>query len=358
MLLIFYVSIALVFLISLDKRNSIINNVYFNNFVMLMMLLIIAIAIGMRNITFGTDSFAYSNTFLQLKDLSLKEALNASIYEPFFIIWQWILARVFTSPHTFFMINFLFFIGILVFGFTKIVNKRFLVFLVFGYVSIFFFSNLITNIIRQGLSLSLIILAVCLYVQKERKDFYFFLSLFCASLFHYSTVPVALLLTFINVKNTKIKTLLFIWFAFSISFLLKIPSIFSPLINDPTLSRYMSDYASSIYEGGIYRKNFLIFSLFWIVLSLIIYKKINFNLKYSLLLKFYILTNLYFLMFGFIPFSDRFAIYSWCFIPLLVWYPLSLIKKNQSLIIFSICLISLIIGIITGSFSYLYEHNA
>ncbi|MEB4860652.1 EpsG family protein [Priestia megaterium] len=353
MILIFYVSIALVMLISLGKRNHLINNIYFNNYVMLMMVLTIAMAIGMRDITFGTDSFAYSNTFLGLKQFSLIEALKAQIYEPLFIIWQWILGRFFSSPHTFFMINFLFFSGILIIGLRKIVNKRFVLFIFFGYVSLSFFGNMITNIIRQGLSISLIILAVCLYINKEKKDIFFFLVLICASLFHYSTVPVALLLTFINIKNIKVKNLLLIWFALFIAFLLKIQNVFSPFVNNPIISSYMSDYALRNYGGGIYRKDFLIFSLVWLLLGLFLYKKFKFNLKYSLILKFYIISNLYFLIFGFLPFSERFAIYSWSLIPLLVWYPLSLIEKSRPLIIFGICLISLIIAIVTDSFYYL-----
>lgn len=357
MLLIFYVSIVLVLLISLGKKNSTINNVFFNNFVMLTILLTIAITIGMRDIRFGTDSFAYSNTFLGLKDLSLIEALNTKMYEPLFIIWQWILGRFFSSPHTFFMVNFLCFSYILILAFKKIVDKRFVIFILFGYISLFFFGNMITNVIRQGLSISLVILALCLYLKKEKKDFQFFLILIFASLFHYSTVPILILLTFINIKNIKVKTLLFIWVAVAVAFLLKMQNILTPFVHNPILSSYMSDYAYRNYQGGIYRKDFLVFSLIWIIFGLSFYKKFNYNQKYSLILKSYIICNLYFLIFGFLPFSDRFAIYSWSLIPLLVWYPFSLIEKNRPLIIFAVCLISLIVGIITGSFDYLSDYK-
>ncbi|MGG0382072.1 EpsG family protein [Priestia filamentosa] len=339
--------------ISLSRHNSIINNNYFNNSLLTIMLLASAVVVGMRDIPFGTDSFAYQNTFLTFQSYSLKGAIKIGDQEPLFVIWQWLVGRLFSSPQSFFIITYLLFSIILIFAFTRIVEKRFVVFLFFGYMSLSFYENLITNIIRQGLAISLVILAVCLYLKTGKRTLSFFLILALALLFHYSAAPI-IILSLINVKKIKLRNLLIIWFIFLIPFLLKTKNLLiAPFASSKVLSTYSSEYAVDLYGGGVYRTDFLLFSFFFILIGLYMRRLCSNNVKYELLLKIYILFNLYFLTFGSLPFSERFALYSWILIPLLIWYPLSIIEKKKSFAVFGVYFLFLSIAIITGSFDYL-----
>ena len=189
-----------------------------------------------------------------------------------------------------------------------------------------------TNTLRQGLALSIFLIAL---VYRDHKFKYIIYALI-AVLIHKSLIIPALAFYIIKKYNLK-NNYIYFWFF----------CLFLTLVVGNSLAGYLGDFVSGSddrlnnYVNGLnttyktgFKLNFLIYSIAPIVYGLKIKAKIN-DEFYNKMFSLYIVVNAIWLLVIRIPFTDRFAYLSWFLIPFIFLYPLSVqrIFKNQNAVI-------------------------
>lgn len=271
---------------------------------------------------------AYTNNFVYISQLSLPEALQFSFWEPLFVIKQWIISRFTTDTTTYIVISLILYISLL----STVVNKLFTpwqrIFVIYLYFNFVFFYAYIFNGMRQGFSMMFMLLLIALIANNASK-FKRFFTIICAALFHYSSIPIVLFIVIAN--KLKLKTLLALWVILAFLFITNLNQIFSYLPIS-FVERYTSQETLEHYGGAINNIKFLIFNTAFLLIGIYLNKKIDFiegaKEMYLVILKSYIASNIIFMMFGFIAFSNRIASFSWLIIPILIIYPI-LNQKNH-----------------------------
>jgi hypothetical protein len=217
-------------------------------------------------------------------------------------------------------------------------NNLNLLLLLFSLFSLFFCLSLSTNVIRQGVSLAFLLLCYSYYIQpcsKKKVLVYFILSIG----FHLTTlIPICLYLIIYICKRIN---LIYYYFIYILGVILAyigyginnvplyIPEIFA---NDKRMSYLSSDV--SHYEVG-FKFQFTIFNSIFLIIFILL-RRINKDRKYELLLKYYILASFVFFMTFQIPFSDRWGLFSWFFIPLLLSPVFSIYQRKYKLSVITV----------------------
>lgn len=354
MILIIITIIIWIFLIIITKQNTVINNKYNAYFITVCLFIYVSILLIIsENNT--SDMEIYVREFTKYSNHSLIETLDITNKEYLFTLFQWLTSKISTNPQFFFVSIWLFFGSILLFSLNKIFNARQLLIIFFSYLNYFIFFPYITNTVRQGFAIAILMYAVCILISNKKSKL-FYVSIFVAPFFHSSSIPLSVALLLLRNFNLNLNTLLVIWILSAITFVTDMNELlfgsFSKYI--PEIEAYTSASVLERYTGGVNRLDFLVFSLFWIVLSLIAWKKLTkTSFEYATLIKIYLLFNIYFLLFGFIGFSDRIATYSWFLVPILIWYPvLKQTTQKYNLLILSILLVFIIYSFAGGSLLY------
>lgn len=360
-MIVYFAITSWVFLSAIGKNNTILNNSYISRITILMFIALIVALIPLRNFVYG-DMLVYVNSFQNMHTLTLKQALGNSSWEPLFVLFQWVVSRFTQNPNIFIISSFLFYIIILLRSFKKFSSHWQRIFLLFGYLNFAFFYDYIFNGMRQGFAMVLILLAISYWLDTAKNNN---LIIFCvgiaAGLFHYSAFPVVLCLFLLKFFKISLKFLLFSWFVAALLFVTGLNTQLKNLgiVSNFGLVETYADIATLQHFGGETNKiNFLVFSAFFLFLSLFLARKIHMTDEkaevYNKIIKLYTLFNIYFLMFGFIAFSNRVAAFSWFLIPVLLWFPILNRKVHSPKLIFLSTTITLVIGLTTSAF-YIYK---
>jgi len=217
----------------------------------------------------------------------------------------------------------------------KSINK---VFLLWFFASLFIFISMSTNVLRQGIGGVFVMWGISIYLNRENKSKRFIIPLLIAPLFHFSLILV-ILLFFISkyLKNIKLAySILFISIVLSyIGFNLNSTLGNLPVVGNIFLDRMDTYLGENIknYTVG-FRIDFLFFNLFFVAIGYYIsnmkivkesYKQYN-----QIYIAYILLTSYFVLMFN-VPYSDRFGILSWIFIPFIMYpiFDLSPFKFNK-----------------------------
>jgi hypothetical protein len=207
----------------------------------------------------------------------------------------------------------------------KGINK---IFLLWFFTSLFIFISMSTNVLRQGIGGVVVMWGISIYLNRENKSKRFIIPLLIAPLFHFSLILVVILF-FISkyLKNIKLAyTILLISIVLSyIGFNLNITLGNLPVVGNIFLDRmdtYLGENVKN-YKVG-FRIDFFLFNLFFVFIGHYISKlkfiKSNYPLYGQIYTTYILLTSYFILMFN-VPFSDRFGILSWIFIPFIM-YPI------------------------------------
>lgn len=204
--------------------------------------------------------------------------------------------------------------------------------IVFSLISLFFFETLAINIIRQGVSISFFILAIITHNIDPNKKYKWLCFLFLSICFHFtSIIPILIYFLVISLKKVQIN---YFYYFYLISALLSAIS-FSILsfknyfigflfIDERRSSYLIDDFVD--YSVG-FKPQFVAFNSIFLILFFYL-NRIENNVFYTNLLKYYALISAVFFMMFQIPFSDRWGIMSWCVIPLLI-SPLFKVYKSR-----------------------------
>ncbi|WP_262586411.1 EpsG family protein [Staphylococcus sp. IVB6181] len=266
-----------------------------------------------KQITSATDYEAYQIAFEDIKDTDFVHIFTLDIFEPLFRIIAWLLLQGF-QEYTFIIIvviiNLLIAIGIYHFYDDK--NLALFALIFYTYSPIYL--TMSTNIIRHLLVISLVI--VMFHFKKWKKLWFLLLPLIHTS--SILIVPILMLSRYIRVR--------FAFISFGLSILLFLTGINQKIFGQLSIFKeYTSAQFYYLSGSSGNRLDFLVFTILIVILGLGLYLT---KIITADLMKYLLLSGTEFGLFGFQAFSDRIAIYNWCFLIVLAPYMLVLIKKN------------------------------
>ncbi len=217
------------------------------------------------------------------------------------------------------------------------------------------FTNHYYNVLRSGMSIALILIAVS---KNQSKLTTAILSAIAVS-FHVSglLVVVGYLLTY-KLKNTKI--LYAFWGGIFVALIIGIFDSFTQYLDlfssmeDARLSSYLSGKDKG-YKVGL-RLDFIAYSFFPIIIGWYYIFRRNFKDEYyKRIYNTYLFCNACWLVISKMPFNDRLAYLSWVFIPYLLLYPiLCSDEKNNFIVNRKILLFSL--SVIVGGLNIFLKY--
>lgn len=285
-------------------------------------LLFIIWLVGTRKYNIGTDTVNYLNfyfipvttqvgsffeVFTRLKSDFLFEVLMSFSY------WH--------RSYTIFLLSVAILMNIALYifvrKFTDYGHKGSSLILFLTFASSFSFLSIEANIIRNGLSICFILLGLNAILEQEKRK-KIILYFIIAFLFHRTAViPIALFLVIRYFDKVEIKYYLAFYVLAILASLAGFGFHVIPFLaqlggEDLSKLSYVGDTS---YRIG-FRYDFVLYNTFFLGLFL---KFTNWNLKDTFLIKYYILASAVFFFNFYIPFSDRFGIYSWIIIPLLLF---------------------------------------
>lgn len=191
----------------------------------------------------------------------------------------------------------------------------------FCFFSFFFFMSTSINVLRQGLSLVTLLGAYALYIDRPINKKKILLLCIIAVSFHLTAlIPILIFgLTYFTKKVKLIYFVLFFILGLVLSYLNFGVKGISPFLMDilegDKRTSYLEDKETHYVIG--FKMQFAVFNSLFLMLGLYL----NHQLKlwpYNRLLKYYILSSVLFFMAFQIPFSDRWGLFSWFAIPLLL----------------------------------------
>lgn len=291
-----------------------------NNVVIILFSIVYFFVFSTRSLDVGTDTYRYLKTYnliCRYGFLAYTSDIGFSMFYSFLDVIN------IEGRDVFYGLSFLYMVPIsLAFIFLKDENKAIIF---FAFISMFFFKSMGINILRQGISSALFLLALVLYQDKGKVKFSYVLLLL-AFFFHAAIViPVFCFLLSKRLKNITIPLL--VYFTCVALSVLNV-NIIGVLENIPLLNVLFEERAKGYmvsdnvkgYQIG-FRLDFFVFNLIFILIGLYFYQKRNIhdylpNYKTNLY-TFLFITSVFVFMFNY-PFSDRFGVLSWVLIPFIL----------------------------------------
>lgn len=288
--------------------------------------LLFIIVIGFRpvSVAFG-DTTIYAKGYL---DFSNMVEMATFRRDTLFYSFMWFCSHFMSVNWFFFIIEVLYVIPIII-ACQRLLLKNSDIGLLFCLASFSFFTYSV-NGIRNGMALSLVLLAIT-YVHGNMREIVFcgILSVLAIAIHASAALPVVCMLAACLVKKPK---WIFYFWALSIMISLvagnAVSNLFASLGFDDRISDYIHpEIEEDLYTITGFRWDFLIYSAMPILLGwYVIFKKRVLNSTYLLLLGTYILANAFWIMVIRAEFSNRFAYLSWFLYPIVLAYPLLKLK--------------------------------
>jgi hypothetical protein len=307
--------------LSIEIKKDILVQNKLGKFLVFLPLVSLIFLVGLRGYNVGTDTGNYYNG-LWLGELEL------NFNSEFLFDLLAIILRGFELSYTFFLflISFLFYVFL--YGALKRYTTQFesnLFFAFFVCISLFFFLSMSINVIRQGVSLSILLFSYTLWVERK-SNFWVLFFIFLALAFHLtSIIPILIFIFSVFFSRNKFFNFLVLiyFFVILVSYLnygfLNISPLFLDFLGEDKRAGYFTDDDYS-YQVG-FKPQFVIFNTFFLLLSLYVKNKLKGDFlekKYTQLVCYYILSSIVLFMAFQLPFSDRWGLFSWIVIPFLI----------------------------------------
>lgn len=298
---------------------------------------------GFREINIGTDTasyqllwditnnFSFTSEFFTSALINFLKGINLT-----FVSFLLVYAIIFITTIYF---------AILKIGKTYVVNPLFILFV---FVSLFFFKTMGINIIRQGTSLAFILLFILNFDFENWKKISFRLVLLGLIAFsiHNTSIICLLIIFFLAIfKKIRLNYYVFLYFISIILSYLSygIHQILPNLrgFDERRVESYVEKFDDIFIVG--FKPQFVLFNTIFLILFLSIkdYVK-SINTQYEYVLKYYICISILFFLSFQMSYSDRWGIMSWIVLPYLIAPVFTgSLKMKASRTIFSFFLIML-----------------
>lgn len=316
--------LVLLVAISLEIKKNLIIQKKLSEYLVLLPIFLLIIISGFRSYYLDDDTNTYY-IILWLSELSINFK-----DEFMFSLIAWIL-RYLGFDFTYFLLTVALIFYVYIYKAIKNhaeIYKANLLMVFFAYMSFFFFTSLSFNVIRQGVSLALLLYAYSL-VEKNGSKIKITLYAILSIAFHTtSIIPIIIFLMVniiqINRKKLLIYSLIIYIIALLLAYfnygILNVAPVLSNLLVENRRSGYL---AANDVEGYVvgFKAQFALFNTFFLGLALYINNKLtdsNIKNQHSILLLYYIIASAVFFLVFQIPYSDRWGLFSWCCIPFLL----------------------------------------
>ena len=277
--------------------------------------------VGFREYNVGVDTQSYYKNLWE-------DNIKVDFSGEFLLDLMALIFRYFDLSFTLFLflISFLFYIFLYkaLKKYTEIYNSNLLI-TFFSCISFFFFLSMSINVIRQGVSLSILLFACSLWLGDGNNRR--ILMLLLLSLAFHSTSIIPFLIFLFCIFWGKFKVLPYFILFYFISICLayinigfqNFSSIFLDFLENNSRSNYFSgeDYG---YQIG-FKPQFVVFNTLFLLIGLYVRNGIlNIHLKnkYDILMSYYIISSIFLFMAFQLPYSDRWGLFSWFVIPFLI----------------------------------------
>lgn len=333
----FSIAVAFAFQVDFKKHLSVFN---VSQTILHVFVFLFIVLIGLRGINIGTDTRNYLAQF---------EIYQSYFYGSdilMFCIYA-ILNQLHLPFHSFLLLMSFLYIGTLIVSIKKnstiFSSNALLIF--FAYLSLFFFSNLGVNIIRQGVSLSFLLLFIVNFQDSNEKSTSWIIPAILSILFHI-TSAIPILIYFLIVMISRIPLfyyylfyILSIFFSFFGQGILLLEEYITFLLVDDRRLEYLND-TSNVYQVG-FRPEFIVFNSIFLIAFLFIKSYLVNNNYYNSLVKYYLIMSGIFFMTFQIPYSDRWGLMSWIVIPIMLspFFSVYMPRKLATISIFSLGII-------------------
>ena len=294
------------------------------------LLLVTVLLIGLRNPyaswRFFGDSYTYNLYFHKIKENSSWIA-----DKDFGFFYYTKIISQFVNVQMYFLINAFLYVFLVYFGFKKWF-KEYTYFALALFIASFTFWGFGINTIRNGLAGSIFILALAHYNKK-----WIHISLIALAIsIHLSILLPALVFLGVHfIKSSKLIVKLWLISIPICFFVGKKVKVFIDTILTSTLgaidnrANYEGLDTSTFYEASFFRFDFIIYSGVMVFYGYYFIYKLDYKNKfYSIMYKTYVATNMVWMYFIYVQYTDRIAYLSWIFIPFLLIHPIIYSKKN------------------------------
>ncbi len=284
----------------------------------LIFLTIYLLLFGLRDIEVGTDTKSYVLMWDIHKGFTLdKEFFTSALIS---------ILKYFGFGYGVFLFSYTLFLVIPLYFSIIYISKRFDVnplFILFVFTSLFFFKSIGINIIRQGVSLALILVFICQFNFNK----WYALSLktiiigALAFVIH-NTAVISLLAIFVVsvLKNLNFRYYILIYFLSIVLSRLEfgihqiLPNIKD--FDERRVESYVENLGDIFVVG--FKPQFVVFNTVFLFIFLFIRKKIGKIPQYEFIFKYYLLISVLFFFSFQMSYSDRWGIMSWIVIPFLI----------------------------------------
>ena len=354
-MILFSTTAVLVMLSALMPRDTFFKNRYISRVIIFLMFGIMVAYIPTWNV-YVSDMVRYVDAFQSMSSLTLSEILRFWEWEPLFLVTQWFISRFTESKLIYVLFTFTLFFVLLLHATKRIFVPWQRMFFIFLYLTFPFYYMYVFDGIRQGIAMLLLILAITYWYDEDKKRIKFIVCIVAAGLFHDTAFIMGAIILIITLFKLRFKPLLFIWVVTAILYM---TGLNENLLNFGFIQKmeYVQIYSDPDRIdrfGGANKLDFFVFTAFFIFVGLLLYRYIKLDEGkkhfYSFILKCYIGFSSAYLLFGFVAFSNRIAMYSWFLIPLVVAYPILFKEKHSSALLFLIVFVSFIASFIYSPF--------
>lgn len=290
-------------------------NKHINNSATIFISIVYGLVVGLRDINVGADTVSYHNIFIENKIIP---------GDVFFSIFTKFTHYFLTSPSAFItLLSLIFYMLLGLFCIKKSNSLGNSLILFFGFISVVYMYEVATNVIRQGISIVIVLFSL-LYLKNNKVKY--FLVLLLSMLIHLSSALFAIT-TLIAIKiKIKIVILLYIitliLYTFNIS-LVSISNIifnYIPMIKniDPRIAFWASGDALGYYriiKSGI--SGYIIINTFFMISYYFMQRKYPLLFENNFIIKLFILLSSFLVLSTDFPFPDRIGVLSWFLIPLI-----------------------------------------
>ncbi len=273
------------------------------------------------------DKTRYGLEFQSLSFTPFGEVLNDFVTtgrEPAFLVFTWIVGIFTHDPMVFFVVTAVICNLALVLGLWLLLGSGWQTAVVFYLTFCFgFFVDYSSFLLRQGLSMACLLIAVAL-VMRSSRPMKILLVLTVGICFHWSALAPAIVILLVRFLRMRPGLLLGVWAVLSLTYFTGVNArLADPLGSSiEQVENYANPDLAANYAGGTNRPTFWILSAVPLAVGYPVSRLMRgLPSWYSTLLNTYILLNCYYLLLGFVYFSDRLAAYSWALIPVLIAVP-------------------------------------
>lgn len=285
------------------------------------------ISLSKQNL-FQSDTIAYFYNLQSIHSLiqsnSVLDIFNQVEFEKGFILLQIALGAITGNAQTYSLIMYSIIILLPIIATGYYFGLESMPFIMLQYMFFNVFNTISLIVLRQGIAIGILLISLMTYLKGHKKVS--ILLMIISAQFHSTAYIMFVSLLVIEFFKINLKWLLTIW---GIGSLLYVTGWNQRVVQYlPFDSKYISNYTGSLWSGQseLYGQvpnaiKYLLFSAAFLIVILFFKKMfLNNDIGMIFLSKIYVVWNTIFLIFGFVAFSSRIALYSWMLFPLIIFY--------------------------------------